>query len=138
MQQPAIDQNIIIADNDSMIRGILRSVLDQPGRALYFAANGIEAVEFAQHLDAALVLLDVRMPQMDGLDACAQIRLIPRYRDIPIAILTAFDNEVARRKAMRMRATAFLVKPFTTENLLRRLDPLIEDGIRVVRRRLLP
>jgi CheY-like chemotaxis protein len=137
MQQPAIDQNVIIADNDSMIRGLLRSVLNQPGRALYFAVNGIEAVEFAQQMDAALVLLDMRMPQLDGLDACVRIRQIPRYRDIPIAILTAFDSDIARRKAQRLRATAFLVKPFTTNGILRSLEPLIEDGVRVVRRKLL-
>ena len=136
MQPPPIDQHIIIADNDSSIRGILRSVLDHPRRALYLAANGLEAVEFAQHLNANLVLLDMRMPQLDGLEACARIRQVPRYADIPIVILTAFDNDVVRRKAQRAGATAFWVKPFTTEALLRNLAPLIQLGGDVTRRQL--
>jgi CheY-like chemotaxis protein len=131
-----IDQHLIIADNDSTVRGILRYMFDHPRRALYFAANGIEAVEFAQQVHASLVLLDMRMPQMDGLDACARIRQIPRYIDIPIVILTAFDGEIARRKAHRLGATAFLVKPFTATGLLRSLAPLIETGSQVTRRAL--
>jgi twitching motility two-component system response regulator PilG len=134
MQREPFDQRLIVADNDSAMRGILRSVLDHPRRALFLAANGLEAVEFAQRTPADLVLLDMRMPQLDGLEACARIREIPRYQDIPIVILTAFDGEVARRKARRLGATAFFIKPFTTDSLLRSLAPLIEVGSQVTRR----
>jgi CheY-like chemotaxis protein len=78
----------------------------------------------------------MRMPQLDGLEACARIREIPRYQEIPIVILTAFDGEVARRKARRIGATAFFVKPFTTEALLRSLAPLIAVGSQVTQRQL--
>jgi CheY-like chemotaxis protein len=134
MQQEPFDQRLIIADNDSAMRSILRSVLDYPRRALFLAANGMEAVEFAQHVHADLILLDMRMPQMDGLDACARIREMPRYQEIPIVILTAFDGENARRKAKRLGATAFFVKPFSTDSLLRSLVPLIALGNQATRR----
>ena len=136
MQTAPFDQRLIVADNDSGMRGLLRTVLDHPRRALFFAANGQEAVEVAQRTPADLILLDMRMPQLDGLEACAKIREMPRYRDIPIVILTAFDGDLARRKAKRLGATMFLTKPFTTDNLLRTLGPLIEIGTGVTRRQL--
>lgn len=128
MQRPSFDQSLIIADNDRNMRSILRSVLDHPRRAVFLAADGIEAVEYAQNTTADLILLDMRMPRMDGLDACARIREMSHYKNVPIVILTAFDSDLARRKAKRLGATAFFVKPFSTESLLRGLAPLLALG----------
>jgi CheY-like chemotaxis protein len=125
MHTEPFDQSFIIADNDSTMRGILRSVLQEPRRAVFLAADGLEAVEYAEHVVADLILLDVRMPKLDGLDACARIRDMPRYKSVPIMILSAYDNEVARRKAKRLGATAFVAKPFSTDGLLRQVASLV-------------
>src|ERR1700691_3534299 len=84
------DETVIVADNDSMMRGLLRTVLEQPGRTLLLCADGMEAVELAEQTLATLVLLDLRMPRMDGIEACRQIRELPRYATVPIVILTVF------------------------------------------------
>lgn len=128
MLNEPIEQTIIIADNDTMVRGILRSILEHPRRALLLAGDGGEAVSHAGAVQAALVLLDMRMPRLDGITACRRIRELPNYHDVPIVILTAFDGERARRDAHRAGATAFFVKPFSTQNLLRGLAPLIAIG----------
>lgn len=128
MLDDPIEQTIIIADNDSMVRGILRSILEQPGRALLLAGDGEEAVRHAERARATLVLLDMKMPRMDGIAACQRIRLLPTYKDVPIVILTAFDDERSRRDARRAGATSFFVKPFTTESLRRGLAPLLAMG----------
>ena len=133
MQQP-FDQSLIIADNDGSMRGILRSVLEHPRRVVFLAADGLEAVQYAQHTVADLVLLDMRMPRLDGLEACAQIRQLPRYKDVPIVILTAFDDERARRKAKRVGVTAFFVKPFSADSLRRGLAPLLAASDDFLRR----
>jgi CheY-like chemotaxis protein len=125
MLKDLVDQRIIIAENDSMIRGILRSILEHPRRILFLAGDGQEAVTLAGSIQAALVLLDVRMPRLDGIAACRQIREMPNGQSVPIVLLTAFDGDRVRREAHRAGATAFLVKPFTTENLLRGLTPLL-------------
>lgn len=119
------DEIVIVAENDTMMRGLLRTVLDQPGRTLLLCADGAEAVELAAQTLATLVLLDLRMPRMDGLEACSQIRALPRYATVPIAILTVFDNEQHKTRAMRAGATAFLAKPFSRDQLLRALAPMI-------------
>jgi CheY-like chemotaxis protein len=120
------DETIIIADNDSMMRGLLRTVLEQPGRTVLLGVDGMEAVELAEQTLAALVLLDLRMPRMDGIEACLQIRELPRYATVPIVILTVFDGDVLKRRALRAGATSFLAKPFSRTGLLREVNPLIE------------
>jgi CheY-like chemotaxis protein len=128
MLNEPVEQFIIIAENDGMVRGILRSILEQPRRLLLLASDGREAVSHAETVQAVLVLLDLRMPQLDGIAACREIRAMPHYKDVPIVILTAFDGERARRDALRAGVTAFYVKPFTTLNLLSGLTPLIAAG----------
>ena len=74
---------------------------------------------------ARLVILDFKMPRLDGFAACAQIRHLPGYADVPIAMLTAFDDEEARAAARRAGVTAFLAKPFKPVDLLRGIAILV-------------
>jgi CheY-like chemotaxis protein len=119
------DETVIVADNDSMMRGLLRTALEQPKRAILLCVDGLEAVELASQTLATLVLLDLRMPKLDGIEACQQIRALPRYATVPIAILTVFDGEGMKRRALRAGATIFLGKPFSRAALLTALGPLI-------------
>jgi CheY-like chemotaxis protein len=121
----SFDETVIVADNDSMMRGLLRTILDQPGRTLLLCADGMEALELAGQTLATLVLLDLRMPRMDGFEACRHIRELPRYGSVPIVILTVFDGESLKRRAVAAGATAFLAKPFSRIQLLREINPLI-------------
>jgi twitching motility two-component system response regulator PilG len=123
---PNFDETVIVADNDSMMRGLLRTVLDQPGRTVLLCADGLEAVELATQTLATLVLLDLRMPRMGGIEACMRIRELPRYADVPIVILTVFDGEALKRRALMAGATSFLAKPFSRGALLHAINPLIE------------
>lgn len=119
------DETVIVADNDAMMRGLLRTVLEQPKRTILLCVDGTEAVELASRTLATLVLLDLRMPKLDGVEACQQIRALPRYATVPIVILTVFDVEGMKRRALRAGATSFLSKPFSRAALLAALDPLI-------------
>jgi CheY-like chemotaxis protein len=120
------DETVIVADNDSMMRGLLRTVLEQPGRTLLLCADGLEAVELATQTLATAVLLDLRMPRVGGIEACQQIRELPRYATVPIIILTVFDGDTLRRQARKAGATSFLSKPFSRAELLAVVNPLIE------------
>lgn len=120
------DETVIVADNDSMMRGLLRTALEQPRRTLLLCADGLEAVELATQTLATMVLLDLRMPRMDGIEACLQIRELPRYRSVPIVILTVFDGDTLKRRALKAGATSFLAKPFSRGELLLAVNPLID------------
>jgi len=103
-------KDVIVADNDYIVRGILRSILEREGFTVLQAVDGLEAIDYAMRVNAQLVILDYKMPRLDGFGACAQIRHLPGYAATPIAVLTAFDNEDARAAASRAGVTAFLAK----------------------------
>jgi two-component system, chemotaxis family, chemotaxis protein CheY len=117
--------DVIVADNDSIIRGILRSVLEAEGFTVLSAVNGVEAIDLAMRTRARLIILDYKMPRLDGVTSCAEIRALDGYAEVPILILTAFDDAAIRQKAERAGATAFLAKPFTPVDLLRTIARLV-------------
>jgi CheY-like chemotaxis protein len=88
--------------------------------------DGIEAIDYASRTNAQLVILDYKMPKLDGFAACAQIRRLPGYANVPIAILTAFDDEATRAAARQAGVTAFFAKPFRTVDLLRGIAQLLD------------
>ena len=118
-------KDVIIADNDYIVRGILRSILDREGFTVLQAVDGLEAIDYAMRVSAQLVILDYKMPRLDGFGACAQIRHLPGYADTPIAVLTAFDNEDARAAAGHAGVTAVMAKPFKPVDLLRAISGLM-------------
>lgn len=123
---PRTAAGVIVADNDTVIRGILRSILIGVGQDVHLAASGEEAVAIASRMQPKLVLLDVDMPKLSGLLACERLRAMAGYADTPIVILTAYDGEDARREATRAGATMFLVKPFQPAELLASLSPYLD------------
>jgi two-component system chemotaxis response regulator CheY len=117
--------DVIIADNDAIIRSILRSVLEAEGFTILAAANGVEAFDLAMRTRARLVILDYKMPRLDGLTTCSEIRALDGYADVPVLILTAFDDAAIRDRAELAGATAFIAKPFTPIDLLRMISRLV-------------
>ena len=89
------------------------------GFTVLSAIDGLEAVDYATRTIARLVILDLRMPKLDGFAACSQIRRLPGYANVPIAILSAFPGTETREAAKNAGATTFLSKPFTPIEVLR-------------------
>ena len=101
MTAPAAAGGIILAENDPLMRGLLRSILVRTDRRVFPARDGLEAVMLAQQFPAGLVLLDVSMPRLNGLLACEAIRALPGYASVPIVMLTGHDDERLRKAARR-------------------------------------
>lgn len=113
---------VIVADDDPMIRSVLRAKLEAFGVNVFLASDGLEAVEFAARVQASLIILDLNMPRLNGLLACQRIRQMPGNARTPIVILTstiAKDTEVA---ATRVGATGYFMKPFRMSLLLQELS----------------
>jgi CheY-like chemotaxis protein len=119
------DETVIFAENDAQMRGVLRTMLEHPGRTVLPCADGLEAVELASHVLANLILLDLRMPRMDGVQACRLIRDLPRYAGVPIVFLSVFKDEADKHRALSAGATRFLGKPFTPAEVLREVNGLL-------------
>ncbi len=127
---------VIVADDDPIIRGILRSKLAAVGQEVFLACDGAEAVALASRMPAAMVILDLKMPRLNGLEACLLIRKLPGYAQTPIVILTANDAQGVEAAATRVGATVFLTKPFraaTLLDVLARFLPMDAATLRTIR-----
>lgn len=120
-----LTDSIIIAEDDGLMRGILRSLLIHSGRSIFLAGDGEEAVALARRVVARLVILDLRMPRMNGLRACEEIHRLPNYARVPIAVLTSLLSRDATQAAHRVGATVVFHKPIKPMTLLRGLAPFL-------------
>ncbi len=103
---------ILIAEDHPDSREALGALLEAFGFEVLLAVNGVEAVELARRDRPDLILMDVMMPALDGLEATRLLRASPETRDIPIITLTALDH--AREKALDAGANDFLAKPINS------------------------
>jgi two-component system, OmpR family, KDP operon response regulator KdpE len=111
-------ENILVVDDEPQIRRVMRSTLSAHGYVITEAMTGEEGVESARKERPDLVLLDMNMPGMGGLEACREIR---RSTDAPIIVLTVRNAERDKVMALDAGADDYVVKPFGIEELLARI-----------------
>src|SRR5262245_12201435 len=120
--------NILLVDDNPANLLSLEIVLQAPDRNLVRAFSGGEALKFLLNKDAAVILLDVRMPDMDGLETAALIRGRERTRDVPIIFLTAHDSAGAAhiRRSYALGAVDYIIKPIDPEALKSKVAVFVE------------
>jgi CheY-like chemotaxis protein len=117
--------SILIVDDDPSIRKLVATTLeDVAGFELVEAGDGVEALDVAAEEAPAIVLLDIDMPGLDGLEACRRLRAETATADTTIVMLTAAAGEEAERAAEEAGADLFLTKPFSPLELLRLVSDL--------------
>lgn len=121
-------ERAIVVDDDPVIRSILRSTLAGIGIGVHLAADGAEAIAMASRHKVGLLLLDLHMPKLNGLDTCERLRALPGYATTPIVVLTGHGGQRAQDAAAAVGATMFLTKPFRPSGLLRALAHLLGAG----------
>ena len=117
--------HVLVADDEPHIGRIIKMKLEQGPFTVTLAYDGQEALDVVQkHPDLALVLLDVMMPKLSGLDVLARLRAGGARADLPCIILTAAGQEQHHRQAMALGASDFLTKPFSPKKLYARIAEL--------------
>jgi response regulator NasT len=106
---------ILIADDESIIRLGLKQILEEAGHTVFAAENGVAAVRLAEAHTPDLVILDIKMPGMDGFEAA---RAILDRTQVPIVFLTAFGEQELVERAVRLSVMGYLVKPINEAELL--------------------
>ena len=109
---------VLIVDDEPQIRRVMRTTLTSQGYSVIEAKSGEEALEKLRNERADLILLDVNMPGMSGLDACRAMR---RTGDVPIIMLTVRNTEKDKVQALDAGADDYVVKPFGAEELMARI-----------------
>ena len=125
MPSPGHVTHVLVADDEPHIGRIIKMKLEQGPFRVTLAYDGREALELLEREgDVGLLLLDLMMPQLSGLDVLARIRADERWRDLPCIILTAAGQEQQHRQALELGASEFLTKPFSPKKLYARTAEL--------------
>lgn len=109
---------ILVADDEPKIRMLVRANLEARGYEVSLAQDGVEAVEMAGLVSPDVIVLDVNMPRMDGIEACRRIR---EWGNMPIIILSVREDEGDKVRALDEGADDYMTKPFGIEELLARI-----------------
>jgi CheY-like chemotaxis protein len=123
---------ILIAEDERDIRELVSFSLQFGGFTVVQAANGAEAVEYAQKEMPDLILMDVRMPKMTGYEACRQMKTMESLRDIPVVFLSAKGQESEIQTGMEVGAEEYILKPFAPDELVKQVQAVLD---RVMKRR---
>ncbi len=118
---------VLVVDDVPDGREIVGEYLKLGGYRMAGAADGMEAVQKAQDLQPDVILMDVWLPKMDGLEATRRIRGDERTRHIPVIALTAHGLASARDKALKAGCDAVITKPFLPEDLEREIRRQLGD-----------
>ena len=121
-------KKVLIADDEPNIVTALEFLLQRNGHEVYIARNGDAALELVDQYQPDLVLLDVMMPVKSGYEVCQRMRERADWRHIKIIILTAKGRGVEMSKGLSIGADLYMTKPFSTQELMARINELLEVG----------
>jgi DNA-binding response OmpR family regulator len=113
---------VLVVDDDLTVREVVVSYLRAAGHAVHEAGDGVEALRAMRSEPADLVVLDLMMPGMDGLEVCRRLRAAG---DVPIIMLTALGAEVDRVVGLESGADDYVTKPFSPRELVLRVEALL-------------
>lgn len=121
------ERTILYVEDNEFNRKIVRQLLSRTSYQLLEATDGEAGVALAQEALPALILMDVQLPKMSGLDATRVLRQDPRTRHIPIIVITSFALSGDRERAVAAGASSYLAKPYSPRELLALVRQYLPD-----------
>jgi len=119
---------ILVVDDSPTIRRMVKVALGEVARGGFTeAGSGLEAIERLTLSPTALIVLDLNMPDMHGLEVLKFVRRQPAYRTLPVLVLTTRGDDTSRESAMAAGATLYLTKPFTPSALAEHVRTLLAE-----------
>ena len=118
---------ILIAEDEPDIRALIQFTLQFAGYEVVATKNGLEAFETALEVIPDLIMMDIRMPQMTGYEACEKIKKEDAIKHIPVVFLSAKGQEQEIKTGLNLGAVEYLLKPFAPDDLTKRVQELLEQ-----------
>ena len=121
--------DVLVVDDSKVMRDMIVACL-RPRDRLRFthAASGLEAIERLSLATFDLMVLDLNMPDVGGIEVVEFVRAQDKLRALPILVVTTRGDEASRERALSAGASAFMTKPFTPESILAQVDALLREG----------
>ncbi len=123
------EEKIVIVEDDKHISKLVKYNLEKAGFVCIVTATGENALEILDKEPINLIILDIMLPKMDGLQACKIIKQDKKLSSIPIIMLTAKGEEVDRIVGFELGADDYVVKPFSPRELILRVKAILKRGI---------
>jgi two-component system chemotaxis response regulator CheY len=115
-------KKLMVVDDNELIRGMAALILKKAGYTVVEAANGLDALNKLDGSEVDMVITDLRMPLMDGLEFINQLRTVPAYRYLPIAVMSADFQECMRGEVEKAGVSDWISKPFLRHQLIDAVD----------------
>lgn len=122
-------QLVLVVDDDATTRDVLQRYLARAGLRVAEAADGPTALDVVARMPVDLVVLDLMLPGIDGLDVCARLRSAPATSRLPILMLTALGSESDRVVGLELGADDYVVKPFSPREVTLRVERLLQRAM---------
>lgn len=119
---------VLVVDDEQDILELIRHSLAKEGFEVHVAANGAQAIEQARKVKPEIIIMDVMMPVMDGMEACRQLKDNPDTKNIPVIFLTARSEEFAELAGFEAGADDYIAKPVRNRVLLSRVKAILRRG----------
>ncbi|SES81374.1 two-component system, OmpR family, response regulator ResD [Oceanobacillus limi] len=113
---------ILVVDDEERIRRLIRMYLEREDFTIEEASNGTDALELALNNDYDVILLDIMMPEMDGIEVCQELR---KEKDTPVIMLTAKGEEANRVQGFEVGTDDYIVKPFSPREVVLRVKAIL-------------
>lgn len=120
-------KRVLIADDDAAIRRIVQMVLTQQGLLVITAEDGEDAFQKAITEKPDAILLDIRMPKMDGLELCSKLKATEATAHVPVGFLTAEKELESYKQAQELGGVLYITKPFKPERLVDTVGVLLSS-----------
>jgi len=118
--------NILVVDDEELIRKLVVSFLSKLGHSCLTAVDGVDALNQLKGHKIDVVITDIKMPNMDGIMLTGEIS--SKYPNLPVLVMTAFDEEYSAGTAISVGAQEFIKKPFSLDEFALRLHKMINDS----------
>jgi CheY-like chemotaxis protein len=117
--------SVLIVDDEPLITCALMTRLEDKGFKVYHAINGLAGVEAAALYEPDVIIMDIRMPDIDGYEACQRIHRMPRLAETPIIFLSANVQDTAIARTEEVGGSRFISKPYNAADVIDALNTLI-------------
>jgi two-component system, OmpR family, alkaline phosphatase synthesis response regulator PhoP len=114
-------KNILIVEDEKDIIEVLRYYLEKENYRVHVAQDGFQALELASKIIPNLILLDLMLPRLDGIETCRRLKADERLRDIPVIMVTAKAEEADKIKGLEIGADDYVTKPFSAKEVVARV-----------------
>lgn len=121
------DDLVLIVEDHADSRSVYRTLFQHLGYRVAEAENGAEGIEKAISMSPHVILMDIAMPVLDGIEATRRLRNDPRTRDIPVLVMTAHTRESDKIKALEAGCVDYITKPCSPREIARRVAKVIQN-----------